>query len=362
MGKERDTFLNNNGKRILFTVFAFVLLYLVSYIIDPYSSYWPNFFVRSWREVLEECLISLVFCFLISESSIRISSELNKRISWTQFAGRRLIVETGLTLLTVLLINLIINFLCSSISSDETSVITPEISIEQTRGMLQWIMVSIMIAFMIMGINTGNYLIVNWKNEAIRSAELNQVAMEAELQSLKLQIDPHFVFNNLSVLSEMILEDQQLGYEYAENFSRIYRYLLVNSKKDLISLEDELKFLNSYMFLIEHRVGEGVHFDIDVDKELRNLHMPPLTLQLLVENALKHNKTSKKDPLKIRIYNNDKQELIVENSFLPIEKPLDSSGIGIRNIIRRYNLLSVQEPRIVQDDVSFKVILSLIKL
>ncbi|HJT74397.1 MAG TPA: histidine kinase [Chitinophaga sp.] len=210
---------------------------------------------------------------------------------------------------------------------------------------------------------------MNWRNTAIEAAEHKvkaaqnkQAAMEAELQALKLQIDPHFVFNNLSVLSELILEDQQLGYEYAENFSKVYRYLLINSKKDIILLEEELKFLNAYIFLIRHRAGNGVHFEIDVDKGSRELYLPPLTLQLLIENALKHNKTIKSDPLKIRIFSNDKKELIVENKLIAIEKQVSSSGIGLQNIISRYELLSKEPPEIIKGADSFKVIIRLIKL
>lgn len=222
---------------------------------------------------------------------------------------------------------------------------------------------------MIIAINTGNYLILNWRNTAIeaaghklKAAENKQAAMEAELQALKLQIDPHFVFNNLSVLSELILENQQLGYEYAENFSKVYRYLLVNSRKDIILLEEELKFLNAYIFLIQHRAGNGVHFEIDIDKGSRDLYLPPLTLQLLIENALKHNKTIKSDPLKIRIFSNDKKELIVENKLIAIEKQVNSSGIGLQNIISRYQLLSKEPPEIIKGPDSFKVIIRLIKL
>lgn len=349
-------------------VFAFLLLYLVSYVIDPYSVYITNYFKRNPLEILREWVISFVFCFLISESSIRIHAMLNKYLPWTENSGKRLIIEAGLNLVAVCVI-IFMNMLCFFLMEGDSFPLNNEISIDETRGLLQWMIVSVFISFMIISINTGNYLILSWKNTAIeaaehkvKAAENKQAAMEAELQALKLQIDPHFVFNNLSVLSELILEDQQLGYEYAENFSKVYRYLLVNSKKDIILLEDELKFLNAYIFLIQHRVGNGVHFEIDVDRDSRELYLPPLTLQLLMENALKHNKTIKSDPLKIRIFSNERKELIIENKLIAIEKQVNSSGIGLRNIISRYKLLSKEPPEIIKGADSFKVIIRLIKL
>lgn len=362
MGTRKDTFLNNNKKRILFIVFAFLLLYLVSFILDPYSYFWQGYFQRDVSDMLVEWTASLVFCFLVSESSIRIGNKLNKHIPWTERPLTRLLVEAGFNLLAVLILIILMSIISYYFPVDDSMPYTgSNYVIERNRGLLQWLVVSMMIAFMISAINTGNYLIVNWKNAAIRAAELNEMAMESELQALKLQIDPHFVFNNLSVLSELILENQKLGYEYAENFSKIYRYMLVSSKKNIIPLENELKFLDAYMFLIKHRIGQGVEFKIDVSEESRQLYMPPLTLQLLIENALKHNRTSKKHPLAIRIHTNDKNELIVENELLPIEKPLESSGIGIRNIVRRYSLLSAKQPDIVKSDNTFKVTIPLIK-
>lgn len=138
--------------------------------------------------------------------------------------------------------------------------------------------------------------------------------------------------------------------------------MLVNSKKDLISVRDELRFLESYMFLIKHRIGAGVDFEIKVDSLIDGLYMPPLTLQLLVENALKHNKTVRSTPLVIKIYNNTQQELIIDNSLFPIEKTLASSGIGIDNIIKRYRLLSKRVPEIIKTETSFRVIIPLISL
>ncbi len=355
----RDSFLSNSRKRILLVFFALVLLYLVTYIIDPFSSYWDGYFSRP--STIADLLFSFVLCFAYSESSILISARLNKRIPWMVNPARRFLIESLLIFFSVLLINFIADSIVALVIDTDCGGIWREVSMEETRGMLQWMVVSVMIAFMIMAVNTGNYLIQNWKNAAVHAAELNQLATEAELHSLKLQIDPHFVFNNLSVLSELILEDQQLGYEYAENFSKIYRYMLVNSKRDMIPLEDELRFLNSYIFLIENRFGEGVQFEIDVARPSLSLYTPPLTLQLLVENALKHNKTNKKNPLRVRIYTVDEDTLVVENICLPIDKTLESSGIGIENIKLRYALLSVRKLQVLEEDNLFKVIIPLIQ-
>ncbi|PSK91643.1 histidine kinase [Taibaiella chishuiensis] len=360
---KKDLFLNNTGKRVLFILFAFILTYIVSYIIDPYAPYWGTFFTRPAWEILEDVAFSVFTSAVISETSILTSRKLNKCIIWTEKPLKRLIVETTLNMLMVLLINLLLTFVyvhCAD--SDRAASVNSILSIEETKGMIHWIVVSAAIAFMIMGINTGDYLILNWKNAAIKAAEYNQAAMEAELQSLKLQIDPHFVFNNLSVLSELILEDQQLGYDYAENFTKIYRYMLVNSRKDVIPLEDELKFLDAYMFLIKHRIGDGVEFNISVSKDAKFLLLPPMTLQLLVENALKHNRTTKKDPLVIWIFNTDQHELVVKNTLMRIGKNIDSSGIGLKNIDRRYRLLSERQLKINDDGHCFTVTLPLLKV
>lgn len=359
-----DTFLTNKGKRILIIVSALVLMYLVSYILDPFSPYWNNYFKRSTVEIIEDIAMALLFCIAVSESSIRISNKLNKVLPWTTAPGKRFALESLLNILLVLVINSVTILIYIYVLRDKHGGGEGNIyeSIEAARSFIQWVFVTVMIAFGVMVVQTGNFLIENWKNSALRTAELNQAVMDAELQSLKLQIDPHFVFNNLSVLSELILDDQQLGYEYAENFSKIYRYLLINSKKNTILLEEELKFLDSYIFLIKQRFGDAVQFEIAIDKESEQLYMPPLTLQLLVENALKHNKTNKKAPLSVHIYTNTQQELKVENDYLPIQNVSNSSGIGLKNIIRRYHLLSDREPRILQDEKTFTVVVPLIRL
>jgi LytS/YehU family sensor histidine kinase len=251
---------------------------------------------------------------------------------------------------------------------DCTSVTLPEMDSRKEYTLLgQWIATNIVISLIISAFNTVDYLLENWKKTAveaaqhkIRASKHKQAAMAAELQALKLQIDPHFIFNNLSVLSELILEDQQLGYEYSEKFARVYRYLLVNSKKDIIAVEEELKFLESYIFLIEKRIGEGVVFKIDIKEEYRSMYTLPLSLQLLVENAIKHNQTSKVNPLEIQVYTNSNGELVVSNTFLPLINKPDSSGVGLTNIVARYEILGYPKPVIEKTEDKFIVKLPLI--
>ncbi len=361
ISSESYTLFDNKFKRVLFLISALLLQYIISYLMDPYSSYWETYFHRNFLSVIAEWILSFLFCLSIYESIRFVGLKLNRIAPWTKSPSKRILIETSSTFLIVLFLNLIATIFCV-FTDDPISLIGLNMSIEETKGLIQWMVSSFIIAFVIMGVNIANQLIIDWKNEALRASKLNQIATEAELQALKSQIDPHFVFNNLSVLSELILEDQQLGYEYTENFSKIYRYMLVNSKKDLISVQDELRFLESYMFLIKHRIGEGVDFEIRVDSQIDHLYMPPLTLQLLVENALKHNKTLRSTPLIINIYNNTKQELVIENSLFPVEKRLASSGIGIDNIVKRYRLLSKRVPEIIKTETSFRVIIPLISI
>lgn len=360
--------MSNRVRRIVLSAFSFFLFYLISFIIDPYADYWQSYFKQSTSYIVIEWVSTFIFCFLISESSIFIHTRLNRRLPWTEGPLKRLLAETFLNLLIVLvliLINLYINYLLYNDNMEKDIL-----SIEEIRGILQWIIVSVIISLMIMSINTGSYLIRNWINtetkvaeHKLKESELRQASVEAELNALTLQLDPHFIFNNLSVLSELILENQQLGYQYSENFSKVYRFLLVNSKKNMISLDEELKFLNSYIFLIKQRIRDGVSFDVEIMNESKQLYIPPLTLQLLIENALKHNKTSRHTPLKIKISNIARNVIMVENNLVLIEKPVSSysTGIGLKNIMSRFELLSKKLPKVIKDESSFKVLIYLME-
>ncbi len=358
-------FLPTRFRKMLLVFFAFIIFYLVSYILNPYSDFWKEYLNRTFYEIVIEWIVTFLFCYLITESSILIHKKLNQRVPWTQNKSKRLLLEVSFNF-GVVVILIMMNMLCFSwIYSDLPDT---DISMEEIKGLLQWIVISLVISFMIISINTVSYLIDNWidtymemSQHKVHAVELRQASVEAELNTLKLQLDPHFIFNNLSVLSELILEDQQLGFEYSENFAKVYRFLLVNSKKNLISLEEEIKFLRAYIFLIENRVGIGVHFSIEIDERSKHMYIPPLTLQLLIENAIKHNATQQKNPLMISIYNPEVDQVVIENTRSPIDQTqITSTGIGLKNMNSRFKLLGKKIPKVFENEHIFKVSIQLI--
>lgn len=353
---KNDTLLNNNWKRVLFVLFAFVMLYVISYIINPFSKLWTHYQVLSWADVLPEMLIALCFCFFISESSIYINQKFNSLLPWTEHPAWRAILQTAAHILNTSLLIFLQFSICYLVFDDYQE----ELTNEGLTAIWQLTISSFFISLMISTINTVSYLIANWKRTAVEAAQHKQAAAEAEVQALKLQVDPHFVFNNLSVLSEIILSDQQLGYDYAENFTKVYRYLLLNSRKDLITLEEELRFLNAYSFLISNRIGQGIRFEFNTDMALMGLQLPPLTMQILIENAMSNNKTLKDSPLQIHIYTNENNDLIFSNTVAPLSDEGISLDVKMSHILERHRLWSDRAASICQDENSFTMIIPLI--
>ncbi|OJX52463.1 MAG: hypothetical protein BGO88_04100 [Flavobacterium sp. 38-13] len=364
MGHQEKTNLTkrNSIKNVLLVTFTFFVSYATVFIIFPYS-YWHNFFAMPVYKQVEDVLVNLIFCVAIVWFSLFIDRKLNKKIPWMVRPLKRLLIQAIFQILGALFLIICLTFaylIFGGTTNPQPSPIGLREGVYTIISIMLW-------ALMVSALNTGDFLLRNWKEATIKAAEheINavrnkQLASEIELQALKMQLDPHFVFNNLSVLSELILKDQQLGYEYTENFTKVYRYLLVNSKKKLIPLAEELKFLDAYLFLIRHRMGEGCVFMIDIEASKFKMMIPPVTLQLFIENALKYNRTEEENPLHVAIYSNDNDELVVTNNLLPLVNNVDSTGIGLKNIIDRYALLSDRKPSVIEDGKTFTVKVPLI--
>lgn len=199
-------------------------------------------------------------------------------------------------------------------------------------------------------------------NLSLKAAELKQIALESELQSLKMQLDPHFMFNNFSTLSALITDDQNLAQHFLENLSRVYRYMIVNVHKNTISVEEEINFANAYFYLIKIRLGDNIKMQIDLSDETLKKGIPPITLQLLIENAIKHNTASRSKPLFINITEENRQYLVITNSLQRLNYNIPSTSTGLKNIESRYRLLSNKLPLVTETEDFFTVKLPLMNL
>lgn len=193
----------------------------------------------------------------------------------------------------------------------------------------------------------------NWQETTLEKEKLKAEVMTYKYESLKKQINPHFLFNSLNVLSDLVVEDQDLAIKFIRQLSLVYRHVLDSSQKELVPLSEEINLLESYGFLLETRFESGLNISIDLDLD-DDVWLVPLSLQLLVENAVKHNVTSPSRPLTITI-TNKKEYIIVSNNLQEKETGDLSSGKGLNNIISRYDYFTKTPVIINKDSYIFEV-------
>ncbi|MBN2214301.1 MAG: histidine kinase [Bacteroidales bacterium] len=201
------------------------------------------------------------------------------------------------------------------------------------------------------------YAYNHWKKERLVSEQLQKENFQARFEALKNQVDPHFFFNNMSVLTRLVYKNQDLAAEYINQLSKIYRYILDKRDEMLVPLKEELAFLDSYFFLIKIRHEEHILFRTNLDeKTTRECYLPPNTLQLLIENAIKHNQFSDSEPLNITISEDD-GFLIIKNSLKRRKLIEETSKLGLENIRKRYALLSDSRVEVNEGGAEFTVLL-----
>lgn len=176
----------------------------------------------------------------------------------------------------------------------------------------------------------------------------------AQFESLKNQIDPHFLFNSLNVLSSLIEENPDNAQKFTTSLSKIYRYVLEQKDKELVSVAEELAFAKTYMNLLKMRFENSISYELPTELGNPDAKVVPLSLQLLLENTIKHNVASEKKPLHIKIYF-ENNYLIVENNLQKKEVLQDRKGVGLQNIVNRYALISERKVLVDQTETAFKV-------
>lgn len=205
-----------------------------------------------------------------------------------------------------------------------------------------------------------DYVVERLKESRMEKESLKQHALQQEFDVLKNQVNPHFLFNCFNTLSSLITEDKEKAEEFLNELSKVYRYLLRNNEEGLSTVEEEVKFIRSYYGLLQTRHGDAVQLTIDIDKKYNSYLLPSLTLQLLVENVVKHNQITKKQPLVIEIFTTAGNKMVVNNNLQRRAIKAPSNRVGLENIRSRYHLLQQPGFQVMEDGKNFTVVLPLI--
>ncbi|NOR86518.1 MAG: hypothetical protein GQ527_02800 [Bacteroidales bacterium] len=313
----------------------FSLLYKNYSLFQPYTSY----------------LSAIFLTYLVLESLLLINNSLESKYSWGQYPYKRFIIQLSINSLIILFIVEGIRWTYKLILGDVYFI-----SLLDELIIIGFLLFVVLIFTMIV---LSVFLLKTWRNSLAELERFKKENAEVRFESLRSQLNPHFLFNSLNTLSALVYEDTEKAALFIRELSDVYRYILENRENDLVDLTKELHFAQSYIQLIQLRFGDNIKVETAVSNSQAHFRIAPLTLQLLIENAVKHNVISKKRPLQIYIYL-EENILVVKNKLQPKDTKEYSNEMGLKNIENRYAFLTDRAVEVIEDRQEFIVKIPLI--
>lgn len=296
-------------------------------------------------------LISGMYTFFIGLGNGFLNDYLDSKFSWTDETRKRTIAA----IVGTLLMNIALVYFCNYLNFIVIQGKNPEKFFNGEMNFINWFFINF--AIMISAIGHARGFMAAWKNSTKKEVveqKLIAKSANAQFESLKNQLDPHFLFNSLNVLDSLIEENPVQAQRFTNSMSKIYRYVLEQKDKELVSVEEEIDFAKTYCELLKTRFEDAVTFDFNISEEDKKGFVVPLSLQLLLENSIKHNFATSSKPLYIKIFT-EKGNLIIENNLQTRELPNKSTGVGLANIVSRYNLLTERNVFVEKSEAFFRV-------
>ena len=328
-----------------FLKIAFVSgLVLVCLFGNPVELYQKGGWYMIWTLFWKSGLATVVFWF----GNGYMSEVLDHRLPWTDMPMKRLFVSLSLTILYTSLAFVFIFWLWTfdDFGWDFTAMLT------SLRA--RFFIPTLIITFFISLFLHGRTFLLNWKQTLVEAERLKKDQISARYEALKSQVNPHFLFNSLNVLSSLVHRDADLAEKFIRQLSDVYRYILDSRSKESVPIPEELQTLRAYLFLMDIRFGGALQTHISIPEHSQGF-IAPLTLQMLVENALKHNEISKANPLQIDIFMENNDWIVVRNNLAPKTILPESTGIGLANIQAQYQVLAGKGVLITDHDGFFTV-------
>lgn len=339
-------------------LFRFLALFslVIQLVVISYNHFSGYFILDDFRHFIFKLIIgtglSIVAAFLMVYPDLWMIRFLNSFATWNKKVFIRIVLQAGFIIIIASIIAIIFtifsNWLFAYYRDSLQNVIINNILIFAIVNLVLVIILEAWIYF------------IESKRAKQEAQTLKEELSQIKFEVLKSQINPHFMFNSLNVLSGLIGKDTQKAQQFIDEFSYIYRYVLESIEKPVATLEKELEFVRSYLFLQQIRYGSSLSWSIKIPSEILSLYMPPLSLQVVLENAIKHNIINKNKPLHIDLYNEDLFLFIRNNIQLKISAG-KSTGLGLKNLAKRYALISDVEPVFYVDTKHYIARLPLIK-
>jgi two-component system, LytTR family, sensor kinase len=307
-----------------------------------------SFGIKEIDIILRQIVYSLLNTASIWLGCVVIVQYLWKKYPWEHHPVKHLILEVLMITVYTIMVSGLIYY--SSVLFWEMPVIT------ETGAAF---FITLIITYLITGIHEGVFFYRQWKYNFSKSVRLERDNIEARFEALRSQINPHFLFNSLNSLVSLV-ENNKNAVDYIHNLSELLRYMLKSNEKELVLLRDEMAVLENYIKLQQLRFRENLKIDINVGESCFHYALPPLSLQMLVENAIKHNVIIQNKPLHIEI-GIEKDAIFVRNN-LQKKEVIGSTGQGLKNISGRYRLFTAKPVRIEETNGYFNVSLPLLQV
>ena len=315
--------------------------------------------VFSWGSILKSedgfirsAIYSLVIGLSLWKTTELFSSIIEKFFPWHVRPKLTLFLDLIGTIVISCLVIFLVNYYLFFLISNKHFSIRPQ----------YFILVGIIQLFISLIITSVFYIgrfFKEWRKLLTREEVLKREALASQYEALKSYVNPHFLFNSLSVLDTLIDSNPLKAKAFIMRFSDVYRYVLEQKDKELVTLADELEFAKSYIYLNKIRHGEALQIDLDVKNQ--SGMVIPVSLQILLENAFKHNKASMENPLHVKV-SRQGDDLVVTNNYQPRKVVIDHPGIGLNTIVRRMEQCGNRNIRISNDGVFFQVSLPILPL
>lgn len=311
---------------------------------------YKDYILFSWANVLNY-LLTIAFAFVIVEGIRYINRSLNAYCPWEVSPFKRFIIQGMTNIVYFLFVNNAVRIAFFMVFFPDKPIMLRE------QVVINVVVIGLLIIVEL--VDLGIFLLNHWRKSLTEVEHFKRESIEFQLATLKSQVNPHFLFNSLNTLSSLIYQSQDQAAQFVRRLSKVYRYVLENREREIVSLKEEIRFLEDYISLLTIRFGASLSFEVDIPTSYRARFIAPMTIQMLVENAIKHNIKSRRKPLRINI-RVEGHKVEVTNNLQLKQQTGYSSGIGLKNIKSRYAFLTDEKVEVLHNEQQFSVRLPLL--